>query len=116
MYLTIKLVHFASILGLFLAIGGLIATDKKKPSVVTKYVILHGLSLLLIFLTGFAMQGIGKLGFPHWLLAKIGVWALLGATLVLLKREKVSPTVGWLLSIGLGALSAYLVTFKPIFF
>ena len=115
MYLTVKILHFVGILSLFLAMGGLIATDKKRPSIVTKYVILHGSSLLLIFLTGFALQGLGKLGFPLWLLSKIGVWAALGAMLALLKREKISATIGWLASLALATLAAYLVTFKPGF-
>ena len=112
-YLIIKVVHLVGILSLLMATGGLIATDKKKPSIVTKYVILHGISLLVIFLTGFAMQGIGKLPWQPWLIGKIVIWALFGASLVLLKREKISASKGWLLSLVLGGLAAWLVTFKP---
>lgn len=112
-YHLIKVAHITGIFLLFLAMGGLIATDRRRPVVMTKYVILHGIALLILFLTGFAMTGVGQVGFPSWVVGKIVVWFLLGASLVVLRRGLLSPTRAWILITALGTASAYLAIARP---
>lgn len=112
-YLVYKLIHIAGILGLFTAMGSIIATDRKRPVMMTKFVIMHGISLVFILVSGFGMSAKGGLGFPGWMIAKLAIWAVMGAMLVVLKRGILSPTMAWPLIIGLGTLAGYLAIYRP---
>ncbi len=112
-YSVYKLIHIAGILGLFTAMGSIIASDKKKPVMMTNFVIMHGISLVFILVSGFGMQAKGDLEFSGWLIAKVVIWLLLGAALVVLKRGLLSTSLTWLLILALGTTAGYLAIYRP---
>lgn len=112
--LTYKLIHIISIIGLFSAIGGLVAADVTKPARLRIFIIIHGVSLLLLFVSGFGLQAKGPYEFSStWIIAKLVIWALLGASLVILKRRLLPAGTAWALTILLGGVAAYLAIHKP---
>jgi len=110
--LIYKVIHIIGILGLFTAMGSIMASDRKKPVMMTKFVIIHGISLIVILISGFGMQAKMGLDFSGWLIAKVVVWFLLGGCLVILKRGLLSATLCWLIIIALGGIAGYLAIFK----
>lgn len=110
--LYIKIIHLIGTFCLFLGFGGLFGIGKDKA--IDKLVFgLHGTGLLLVFLSGFAMQGIGKYGFPLWLIAKIVLWIIMVLLFVLIKRQQMKTAAGVIASLITGALVAWLCLIKP---
>lgn len=106
----LKAVHIAAALGVFAGIGAIVtAADEKNRKLASA---LHGISLLLILLVGFAMLKKPPMD-QHWWQVKLVIWLFLGAAPALAKR-KVLPA-GALLGICLlaGAGAAYLALAKP---
>lgn len=111
---TYKIIHIAGLLGLFSALGGLIAADVRKPATLRSFVMVHGISLLLLLVSGIGMQT--KLYYSMgstWIIGKIIIWALLGASLVILKRRLMPVGAAWLLIIALGVVAGTLAVKKP---
>ena len=52
-----KIIHYVGIMALFASFGGLMAADHRKSATMTVYVILHGLSLIVILVAGIAVGG-----------------------------------------------------------
>jgi predicted phage tail protein len=73
----------------------------------------HGVGLLLSLLSGFAMLGFMKIGFPGWAMAKMGVWLVLGGVTAVLYRKPKTATSLWLGTIILASLAAFLAISKP---
>ncbi len=97
-----KLIHYVGIFTLMLSLG----------SIFTKYnkcaVIGHGVGLLLIIIGGLGLQtkmGIDLLS--GWLVAKIVIWLIFGASIALAKRGILKGFTALLPSIFRGFLSAY---------
>ena len=81
-----KVLHLAGVVGLFTALGALIATpadgDRKLGN------ILHGISLLLILVSGFGL--LAKLWANHfswWVYPKLIIWLALGAMVGISKKQ-----------------------------
>ena len=110
-YLVYKIIHIVGLMGLFSAMGGLIGADVRKPATLGIYGMIHGISLLALFVSGFGLQA--KLGFPIWLIAKIVIWAVMGGMIVVLKRRLIPVGQAWILMIVLGGVAAYLAIYKP---
>lgn len=111
---TYKIIHIAGLLGLFSALGGLIAADVRKPATLRSFVMVHGISLLLLLISGIGMQT--KIGYDlmtPWLIGKLVIWALLGASLVILKRRLIPVGAAWLLILALGVTAGTLAIKKP---
>ena len=100
-----KFVHYLGIFLLLVGLGGLIFAEKEKIKLAT---ISHGIGLLLIFLGGFGMQGMTKIGFPVWFIVKVVIWLVLGATLVIAKRKLLPPAATWTLVVVLACIAAWL--------
>lgn len=70
----------------------------------------HGLGLLLILISGFGL--ISKKynnEFHTWVFVKLAIWLALGASLTLIKRQKVTGIAAWALLVSLGAAAAWTV-------
>lgn len=114
-YTVYKLIHYAGIFTLIISLG----------SIFTKYnkgaVIGHGIGLVLIILGGFGMQAKMKdfyiaqfeTSFPNWMIAKLVIWIIFGAAVVLAKRKILNGPVAWVVMIGLAFAAAYLGLMKP---
>ena len=109
----LKILHIIGAFCLFLGFGGLLGTGENRTAINRLVFGLHGAGLLILFLTGFAVQGMGKLGFPVWLIVKLVLWVLMVLLFVLVKRGKVSAKSGVLLSLIVGAAVAWLCLAKP---
>ena len=59
-----KIIHFVGLIVLFLGIGSLMTSDPKKPASFPLPVMIHGIGLLLILVSGFGLEAKLKLGFP----------------------------------------------------
>jgi hypothetical protein len=120
-YELYKVIHLFGILLLFTSLGGLAmlvlrgGTDE-APGLRKLMIALHGAALLVIFVAGFGLMariGLVQAGWPGWIWAKLGVWVVLGAGTVLIRRV---PAVGknWFFVLPvLGALAAYFAVNKP---
>lgn len=111
----IKVLHILGAFCLFAGFGGLFGIGENRTHINRAVAGLHGLGLLLMFLTGFAMQGMNKAieGFPMWLIVKMVLWVVMVLLFVMIKRDKLPVFVGVVISILLGGLAAYLCLFKP---
>lgn len=123
MSLTVyKLLHILGILMVFLGLGGravLALQPDPKNSPGHKLVgILHGAGLLVVLVGGFGM--LAKLGLDGeemqglgWVMAKIVIWILLGASIIVPVR-KPSLMTPWLIVVtALAMISGYLAFYKP---
>lgn len=113
-----KLVHFIAI---FVVITGLGATASHMLQGGTRenfknrkfFMLLHGLGLAVAFVAGFGL--IAKAGYnltSGWLIAKMGLWLVLGMFPVIFfkKGSTKGPLFGLL---GVLALIVFLVEYKP---
>ncbi|WP_193211407.1 hypothetical protein [Luteolibacter marinus] len=103
-----KTLHLAGALGVFTAMGAVVsgATGKKC------YSILHGVSLLLLLLMGFAM--LKKPPMDHyWWMVKVVIWLFLGAAPALAKRKALPSSALLALCLIGGVAAAYLGLSKP---
>jgi hypothetical protein len=111
-YNIYKLFHLVSIFGLFLSLGCAAVLEKAQSRWTAP---VHGVSLVLILTAGFGM--LARLGvhgaLPGWVIGKLVVWLVLGASIALAKR-KVLPLGAYLVLItALGGLAAGLALWKP---
>jgi hypothetical protein len=106
--LLLKVLHIAGVLGLFSSLGAtlLAGTSKKSASM------LHGISLLIILLVGFAM--LKKPPMDHyWWMAKLVLWLFIGVAPVLVKRKVLPASVVFILTLSAGVTAAWLGLTKP---
>lgn len=99
-----RLLHFAGIFTLLIALGASFTGNKTNKSIA----IWHGVGLLLILVSGFGMQAVYKLGFPSWLIIKIVIWIIFGGFIVFAKRGLLKQTAAWVLILLMALSSAYL--------
>lgn len=114
-----KYLHFLGLFTLFFAFGGVLISafsgHTLSSSARRMSMILHGVGLLLILVSGFGLAArLGLVrGLPGWIHAKLAVWILLAASIALAKRK---GHLGWpiaLFLLGLGSVAAYIATNKP---
>lgn len=119
-FLTYKWIHLFGLFMVWTALGGSIfhamnggtrdTNTQRKLIAIT-----HGIGMFIILLGGFG--GLARLGMteglPGWIIAKLGVWVLVGAMLPIANRF---PKVGMGLFLALpvlGGVAAYLALYKP---
>lgn len=94
-YATLKIVHLAGLALTFMGLAGVLATNsagEAAPKGRWLFRAGHGLGLLLLLGTGFALADqLRQMGndmhpIPGWLKAKLGIWLLTGASLALAAR------------------------------
>lgn len=105
----LKTLHIAGTFGFFAAIGaiGLGASPSKKSAS-----ILHGVSLLLILLVGFALLKKPPEG-RYWWMVKLGLWLVLGVCPALVKRKVMPASVVLIIAVACGVVATYLGLAKP---
>lgn len=109
-----RVLHVVGVLMLFLGLGGVLAAGGKdggKPA--GTYLALHGVGLLVMLVAGIGFVHKTALGWPNWLIAKIGCWLLLGAVPILVRRGALPRVLALLLTLGLGAAAVWLVQMRP---
>jgi len=111
---TYKIIHYVGIMALFASFGGLMGADHRKSATMTAYVILHGLSLIVILVAGIGMiHKNPNLSYGATAIAKTVIWLLFGAALVVFKRRIIPKFIALLLMLALGGTTAFLALYKP---
>ena len=103
--LVLKTLHLAGALGVFTAMGAILAgaSDQNKKAAS----MLHGISLLLLLLMGFALLKKPPMD-QYWWMVKVVIWLFLGVAPVLAKRKVLpAPALLALCLIG-GVVAAWL--------
>lgn len=123
-YSVYRLVHLVGIFLLFVVLGGLsygatrTGTAGASPRRRRLAAVLHGVALFIVLLGGFGLMArlgiVHGLAWPGWVWAKMAIWLLAGAAVVIPKRKpEWAPGLFVLLPV-LGGLAAWLAIFKPI--
>jgi len=119
-YQIYKLIHFFGIFTVLIALGvtcfhaargGTRADNPFRRAIA----IAHGGGLFLLLLGGFGMLArLGLVqGLPGWIMAKLGIWVILGAAIALPYRSRgIARPLLWTLPL-LGVLAAYFALYKP---
>lgn len=104
----LKTLHIAGALGLFTSLGAtlLAGSGKKSASII------HGVSLLLILLVGFAMLKKPPMDESWWMI-KTGLWLFLGVAPVLARRKVLPAWSVLALSLAAAVAAAWLGLRKP---
>ena len=103
--ILMKTLHVAAALGVFTAMGAIILGGKESSRKAASMV--HGISLLLLLLVGFALLRKPPMELHYWKI-KIVLWLFLGVAPVLARKEKLPTVVLLLLTLAAGAGAAYL--------
>jgi hypothetical protein len=106
--LILRTLHVAGAFALFASLGATMLAGSKGKSAS----MLHGISLVLILLIGFAMLGKPKMD-QYWWMVKIGLWLFIGVAPVLSKRKLLAPWMVFTLCLAAATYAAYLGIRKP---
>ena len=106
--LLLKTLHIAGALGLFTSLGATLLGGSGKKGAA----ILHGVSLILILMVGFAMLKKPPMGQSWWMI-KLGLWLFIGAAPALAKRKVLPSPVVLILCISAAIAAAWLGLTKP---
>lgn len=121
-YSVYRLVHLFGIILLFVVLGGL-SYGAARPGTTGAAprrlaTILHGVALFIVLLGGFGLMArlgiVHGLAWPGWVWAKLAVWLLAGAAVMVPKRKPEWALGLFVLLPILGGLAAWLAIFKPI--
>lgn len=115
-----KLLHFTGIFLTFAALGGqflfvMRGGTREDRSARRIVAISHGIGLTLLLVGGFGMHAkLGYQGFPIWFAGKVGIWAVLGALMMVAWRMPNMARPLWFLLPVLGFVAAWLGIYKPL--
>jgi hypothetical protein len=124
-YEAYKVIHLFGVVFLFTAVGGSVflrfggarrALEEAGADVRKVTGIVHGVTLLLIIISGFgivARLGLMQDGMPAWLWLKLGIWLVLGAALPMARKMPRAAGILWWLLPLLGTVAAWLAIYKP---
>lgn len=117
--LLFKVLHLLGVFLLFAALGGMVlrvyASGQAPPRdrAFKLATITHGVALVILLVTGFGLLGMLELGVPGWAWAKLVVWLVMGALVVVIRRSPSSAGWLWWLLPALGLVAAWLALYKP---
>lgn len=104
----LKTLHLAGVFALFSSLGATMLAGSKGKSAS----MLHGISLVLILLIGFAMLKKPPMD-QQWWMVKLGLWLFIGVAPVLAKRKLLAPWMVFVLCLVAATAAAYLGLRKP---
>ncbi len=113
-----RLLHLSGVIILFLSMGGLLIPTFMGPSENEKggrklAAACHGIAMAIIFIAGFGLIAKLKYGFQGWVIAKIFIWIIAGAMVMVVKRKPQLGKTVWFVMIILGVAAAFLGGYKP---
>lgn len=106
--ITLKVLHLAGVFALFSSLGATLLAGSGKKGVS----ILHGVSLVLILLVGFAMLKKPPMH-QYWWMVKLGLWLFIGLAPALAKRKVLPSSIVFGLCLGAAVIAAWLGLTKP---
>jgi hypothetical protein len=106
-----KITHLIGISILGLGVGGMLAGGEKRRT----FVMLQGIGLLVMLVTGFGLLAKLKLDpyVPHFAIVKIAIWVVIGMLPVLFRKLQTPLSAALLVSMILVGIMAYLGVVKP---
>lgn len=111
-----KILHVSAVVLLFTSLGTLAASESVKGGGLRRFAkIAHCAALTVIFVAGFGLLArLGMFGaIPLWAWAKMGLWLLLGLTVVPLRRKPDWTVKLWIVIAGMGGLATWFAVQKP---
>jgi hypothetical protein len=119
LFLAYKILHIAAIAGVAASLGALafwtVGGNKKEDAGHGALAFAtHGVSLLLLLITGFGM--VARLGASYasaWIWAKLVLWLAIGALIRFAAKSKGGAKVTWALIPLLIAVAAFFALHKP---
>jgi hypothetical protein len=117
-YEAYKVLHVFAVILTFAILGGLALHSanggNRESNQMGKLTgALHGMGLLLILVGGFGLLARLGSGFPLWVLAKLAIWLVVGASAAVITRSpRISRMLLWLLPV-LAGVAAWLAVYKP---
>ena len=113
-YAFFMILHLFGVFMVLMSLGGLIVLGVVEDSQWRKLAAMtNGIGLVVVFIGGFGLLGMLQLGWPGWILVKIGIWLLFAVMMVLAKRLPQSGKYLWGGALLLAGFAAYLATLKP---
>jgi hypothetical protein len=106
--LLLKTLHLAGVIALFTSLGAILLAGSGKKTAT----ILHGVSLILVLLAGFAMLHKPPMGQAWWMI-KLGLWCFIGLAPALAKRKVLPAPLVLVLCLAAGACAAWLGLARP---
>ncbi len=106
--LLLKVLHLAAVMALFSSLGAVLLGESRKKGAA----MLHGISLILVLLIGFALLQRPPAG-QYWWIGKLVLWLFIGAAPALSKRKVLPGPVVLTLCIAAGIAAAWLGLYKP---
>ncbi|HET6582578.1 MAG TPA: hypothetical protein VFG69_04005 [Nannocystaceae bacterium] len=120
-----KVLHLLAILLVFTSLGGLAmiawqarggeASNEAKGARRT-LAIINGIAILVVFVAGFGLMartGVTTGAWPTWIYGKVGVWVLVVASMMIVRRRGGLGALWYILLPLLGAVGAWLAVTKP---
>ena len=104
----LTILHLAGVFALFASLGATLLGGSTQKSAS----ILHGISLVIILLAGFAILKKPPID-QYWWMAKLGIWLFIGVAPVLAKKKILCPCVVFILTLVAAIVAAYLGIYKP---
>lgn len=108
-----RILHVVGVLFLFCGLGGIFATAGKEKKPAGLFLALHGIGLLAMLVAGIGFAHKSGLGWPNWVIAKIGCWLLLAVLPTLLRRGVLPRAMAVLLALAIGGAAVWLAQMKP---
>ncbi len=106
--LYLHTLHVAGVIALFTSLGAILLGGSGKKSAS----ILHGISLVIILLAGFAILEKPPMGQAWWML-KLGLWLFIGLAPALAKRKVLPSSLVLILCLAAAVAAAWLGYTKP---
>ncbi len=106
--LLLKIVHLAGVFALFASLGATLLGGSQNKSASA----LHGISMLLILLAGFAILKKPPMD-QFWWMAKLGLWLFIGIAPLLAKKKVLPGFAVFILTLVAAIGAAYLAFYKP---
>lgn len=116
-YTAYKVLHLIGVMFLLFSLGAYLMLSMNKSERGRKLAAMtHGISVLIILVAGFGLLArlgfFGTGGWPLWVWAKLMVWLILAAIIVLVKRVPSLILLLWFLIPALAGLAAYMAVYK----
>lgn len=119
-YSFYKILHLTSILGLFMALGGMclhaMAGGTGRYPGRRWATLFHGIGLALIFVAGFGLMARINVHWPWplWIWIKVAMWVLLGGASALALRVPKMARFTWILILAMGFIAVFAANTKPL--
>ena len=108
-YATYRIIHLVGVAAVALGLGGIIANGANRKA----FVILQGVALLVMLVSGFGMLAKHHLGFPHFAMVKLALLVVAGGLPTLFRKFQLPFAGAVTISLVLIGILAWLGTTMP---